>query len=153
MYSRDAAMQPHLLQELLRQKALPTECTPVDAAAAMGSLGMPGHVPLQDCVGCVQNRPDAVARKILRFLETGHDHLVVMLNNALIKAGRFEEGARLAGAPPSAAASNGGDCGLAGNTRSTWDAQFQVASTRCRRLCWRHGMLGRPAWLCMDAKS
>ncbi len=50
-------------------------------------------------VGYAQNRPDAVARKILRFLETGHDDLVVMLNNALIKAGRFEEGARLAGGP------------------------------------------------------
>ena len=48
----------------------------------------------------MQNRPDVVAKKILRFLETGHKDLVVTLNNALIKAGRFEEGARLAGEPP-----------------------------------------------------
>ena len=146
-------MQPHVLDELLRRTASPTKCTPIDAAAALGSHGMPGYVPLQGCVGCVQNRPDAVARKILRFLETGHDDLVVMLNNALIKAGRFEEGARLAGAPPSAAASNGCDCGLASNSRSTQDAHFQVASTRCRQLCWRYGMLSRPAWLCVGAES
>ena len=100
VYSCKAAVQSHLLDKSLRRKALPTECTPIDAAAALGLHGMPGCVPLQGCVGCVQNRPDAVARKILRFLETGHDDLVVMLNNALIKAGRFEEGARLAGKTP-----------------------------------------------------
>lgn len=45
----------------------------------------------------MQNRVDAVAKKILRLCETSHDSLVVALNNALIKEGRFEEGAKLAG--------------------------------------------------------
>ena len=78
---------------------LHTGCKLVYAAAAPWHAQQREMCGSASCVGCAQNRPDAVARKILRFLETGHDDLVVMLNNALIKAGRFEEGARLAGGP------------------------------------------------------
>ncbi len=45
----------------------------------------------------VQDRADAVAKKVLRLLETGHKDLVVALNNALIKEGRFEPAVKLAG--------------------------------------------------------
>ena len=45
----------------------------------------------------VQDRADAVARKVLRLLETGHKELVVALNNALIKEGRFEPAVKMAG--------------------------------------------------------
>ena len=44
-----------------------------------------------------QDRADAVARKVLRLLETGHKELVVALNNALIKEGRFEPAVKMAG--------------------------------------------------------
>ena len=45
----------------------------------------------------MQDRADAVARKVLRLLETGHKELVVALNNALIKEGRFEPAVKMAG--------------------------------------------------------
>ena len=45
----------------------------------------------------MQHRADVVARKVLRLLATGHKTLVVALNNALIKEGRFEEATKLAG--------------------------------------------------------
>ena len=45
----------------------------------------------------VQDRADAVARKVLRLLETGHTGLVVALNNALIKEGRFAPAVKMAG--------------------------------------------------------
>ena len=45
----------------------------------------------------MQDRADVVARKVLRLLETGHTGLVVALNNALIKEGRFAPAVKMAG--------------------------------------------------------
>ncbi len=45
----------------------------------------------------LQDRADIVARKVLRLLETGHTGLVVALNNALIKEGRFAPAVKMAG--------------------------------------------------------
>ena len=38
-----------------------------------------------------------MARKQVRFLETGHDDTVAMIHNELIHEGRFVEGTKLAG--------------------------------------------------------
>lgn len=50
-----------------------------------------------DWADWAQDRADIVARKQVRFLETGHDDIVAMIHNELIHEGRFVEGTKLAG--------------------------------------------------------
>ena len=44
-----------------------------------------------------QDRADVVARKQIRYLETGHDDIVAMVHNEMISEGRFQASTKLAG--------------------------------------------------------